>query len=106
MSFGGLSTLKSIIGGSSLENEKSESQEKISRLGLSLIVILAGSFLAPLQMHSSTLAIPAIAREMGLTADMISWFTLSQVLASACFVLPRASYQTVSAAAVCLPSAY
>ncbi|MFQ3246956.1 MAG: MFS family permease [Arenicella sp.] len=88
MSFGGLSTLKSIIGGSSLENEKSESQEKISRLGLSLIVILAGSFLAPLQMHSSTLAIPAIAREMGLTADMISWFTLSQVLASACFVLP------------------
>ncbi len=88
MSFGELSTLKSIKGGISLENEKLENQEKISRLGLSLIVILAGSFLAPLQMHSSTLAIPAIAREMGLTADMISWFTLSQVLASACFVLP------------------
>jgi MFS family permease len=71
-----------------LANEIVENEDKISRLGLSLIVILAGSFLAPLQMHSSTLAIPAIAREMGLTADIISWFTLSQVLASACFVLP------------------
>jgi MFS family permease len=71
-----------------LENEIVEDEDKISRLGLSLIVILAGSFLAPLQMHSSTLAIPAIAKEMGLTADIISWFTLSQVLASACFVLP------------------
>ncbi len=39
-------------------------------------------------MHSSTLAIPAIAREMNLTADIVSWFTLAQVLASACFVLP------------------
>jgi MFS family permease len=71
-----------------LENDKIEKESNISRLGLSLFVILMGSFLAPLQMHSSTLAIPAIAKEMGLTADIISWFTLSQVLASACFVLP------------------
>ena len=63
-------------------------QTPITRRGLSLLVILLGSFLAPLQMHSSTLAIPAIAKEMGLTADIISWFTLSQVLTSACFVLP------------------
>jgi EmrB/QacA subfamily drug resistance transporter len=76
------------MGGISLENERLDNEDKISRLGLSLMVILAGSFLAPLQMHSSTLAIPAIAAEMGLTADIISWFTLSQVLASACFVLP------------------
>ncbi|MFT6407731.1 MAG: EmrB/QacA subfamily drug resistance transporter [Arenicella sp.] len=76
------------MGGISLKNNILENEEKISRLGLSLLVILAGSFLAPLQMHSSTLAIPAIAAEMGLTADIISWFTLSQVLASACFVLP------------------
>ncbi len=67
---------------------KQQGEEPISRLGLTLLVILLGSFLAPLQMHSSTLAIPAIANEMALTADIISWFTLSQVLTSACFVLP------------------
>ncbi len=71
-----------------LENDSLENEGEISRLGLSLFVILFGSFLAPLQMHSSTLAIPAIANEMGLTAEIISWFTLSQVLTSACFVLP------------------
>jgi len=71
-----------------LENNAIEKEREISRLGLSLFVILLGSFLAPLQMHSSTLAIPAIAKEMSLTADIISWFTLSQVLTSACFVLP------------------
>lgn len=64
------------------------SEDEISRLGLSLLVILLGSFLAPLLMHSSTLAIPVIAKEMNLTADMVSWFTLAQVLCSACFVLP------------------
>jgi len=78
----------SIMSDISLENDHFKKEDKISRLGLSLIVILVGSFLAPLQMHSSTLAIPAIAKEMGLTADIISWFTLSQVLTSACFVLP------------------
>ncbi len=67
---------------------KHHREQPISRLGLTLLVILLGSFLAPLQMHSSTLAIPAIAKEMSLTADIISWFTLSQVLTSACFVLP------------------
>ncbi len=77
-----------IIGGIELKNDTQEKEGEISRLGLSLFVILVGSFLAPLQMHSSTLAIPAIAKEMGLTADIISWFTLSQVLTSACFVLP------------------
>ena len=88
MTLGELFGLESKIGGISLTNETLEHEDKISRLGLTLFVILLGSFLAPLQMHSSTLAIPAIAREMGLTADIISWFTLSQVLASACFVLP------------------
>ena len=76
------------MGGINLENDIQKKEGKISRLGLSLFVILFGSFLAPLQMHSSTLAIPAIANEMNLTADIISWFTLSQVLTSACFVLP------------------
>ncbi len=77
-----------IMGDIGLRNDVSVKEDKISRLGLSLFVILLGSFLAPLQMHSSTLAIPAIAKEMDLTADIISWFTLSQVLTSACFVLP------------------
>lgn len=71
-----------------MQNDKIKKEGEINRLGLSLFVILLGSFLAPLQMHSSTLAIPAIAKEMGLTAEIISWFTLSQVLTSACFVLP------------------
>jgi len=77
-----------IMGDIGLTNDALVKEHKISRLGLSLFVILLGSFLAPLQMHSSTLAIPAIAKEMDLTADIISWFTLSQVLTSACFVLP------------------
>lgn len=67
---------------------KEHNEDTISRLGLSLFLILFGSFLAPLLMHSSTLAIPAIAKEMKLTADIVSWFTLAQVLTSACFVLP------------------
>ena len=45
---------------------KHQGEQPISRLGLTLVVILFGSFLAPLQMHSSTLAIPAIAKEMGI----------------------------------------
>ena len=65
-----------------------EQASSISRLCLSLFIILAGSFLAPLLMHSSTLAIPSIATEMQLTAEIVSWFTLAQVLAAACFVLP------------------
>lgn len=76
------------MGGINLENNKLNQEDTISRLGLSLFVILMGSFLAPLQMHSSTLAIPAIAREMNLSAEIISWFTLAQVLTGACFVLP------------------
>ena len=83
-----VSVLPSYIGKISLENNTVKSEQAISRLGLSLFVILLGSFLAPLQIHSSTLAIPAIANEMNLTANVVSWFTLAQVLASACFVLP------------------
>lgn len=74
-----------------IDNEIKNSTEQdlpISRLGLSLFVILAGSFLAPLLMHSSVLAIPVIATELQLTAQIVSWFTLAQVLAAACFVLP------------------
>lgn len=71
-----------------MTNEHQQQEMPISRLGLSLFVILAGSFVAPLLMHSSTLAIPSIANEMKLTADVVSWFTLAQVLAAACFVLP------------------
>jgi MFS family permease len=71
-----------------MENAILEQETPISRLRLSLFVILAGSFIAPLLMHSSTLAIPSIATEMQLTADVVSWFTLAQVLASVCFVLP------------------
>lgn len=71
-----------------MENAIMEQEAPISRLRLSLLVILAGSFIAPLLMHSSTLAIPSIATEMQLTADVVSWFTLAQILASVCFVLP------------------
>ena len=66
----------------------SNAEQPISRMGLSLTVILFGSFLAPLLMHSSTLAIPAIASELSLTANTISWFTFVTVLANICLVLP------------------
>jgi len=60
----------------------------ITRIGLSLFVILSGSFIIPLLINSSTLAIPAMALELRLDAETISWFTLVQVLSSACVVLP------------------
>jgi len=60
----------------------------ITRLGLSMFVILAGSFVIPLLINSSTLAIPAMALELRLDAKTISWFTLLQVLGSASLVLP------------------
>lgn len=66
----------------------SQPPQAISRLGLSLLVILSGSFIAPLLMHSSTLAIPAIADELGLSAESLSWFTLLNILSNACFILP------------------
>jgi len=64
------------------------SQQVVTRTGLSLFVILAGSFLAPLLIHSSTLAIPTVAEDLKLNAEVISWFTLMQVLGSVCLVLP------------------
>ncbi len=39
-------------------------------------------------MHSSTLSIPSVATDLRLDAEVVSWFTLMQVLGSACFVLP------------------
>jgi len=66
----------------------STNQQSIERIGLSLFVILTGSFLAPLLMHSSTLAIPAIATELRLDAEALSWFTLLNVLGNACLILP------------------
>ena len=66
----------------------STNQQSIERIGLSLFVILTGSFLAPLLMHSSTLAIPAIATELRLNAEALSWFTLLNVLGNACLILP------------------
>ncbi|RBP48536.1 MFS transporter [Arenicella xantha] len=62
--------------------------EPISREGLSLLVILAGSFLAPLLMHSTTLAIPSMAADLRLTAESVSLLTLGHILSSACMVLP------------------
>ncbi len=60
----------------------------IDHLGLSLLIILVGSFIAPLLMHSSTLAIPAIAADLRLSAEQVSSFTLMQMLGSVIFVLP------------------
>jgi len=65
-----------------------DTAQPISRVTLSLYVILIGTFIAPLLMHSSTLAVPAIAYELRLDAQTLSWFTLLNVLGNACFVLP------------------
>lgn len=51
-------------------------------------MILAGSFLAPLLMHSTTLAIPSMAADLRLTAETVSLLTLVHILSSACMVLP------------------
>lgn len=68
--------------------QNAEEPQAITRLGLSLLVILLGSYLAPLLMHSSTLAIPAMATDLSLSAEVVSGFTLVQMLANACLVLP------------------
>lgn len=62
--------------------------QTVDHLGLSLLIILLGSFIAPLLLHSATLAIPAIASDLDLTAEQISSFTLLQILGSVIFVLP------------------
>jgi len=72
-----------------------ENSFEISRIKLSLAVILIGSFMAPLLMHSSTLAIPAIAAELRLDAELLSWFTLLNVLGSALLVLPAGKFADI-----------
>ncbi len=72
-----------------------DTPQPISRKGLSIAVILAGSFIPPLLLHSSTLAIPNIAAELRLTAETISWFTLINVLANALFVLPAGKFADI-----------
>lgn len=69
-------------------NNNPTQNSNIDRPTLSLAIILIGSFVAPLLMHSSTLAIPAIAAELTLNAEDLSWFTLLNMLGSACLVLP------------------
>lgn len=73
----------------------STSVQTITRPNISLGVILVGSFMAPLLMHSSTLAIPAIATELRLDAEMLSWFTLLNVLGNAMFILPAGKFADV-----------
>jgi MFS family permease len=62
----------------------------VSRPLLSTGIIILGSFIAPLLVHSSTLAIPAIARELALDARTISWFTMTLVIGNVSFMLPAA----------------
>ena len=71
------------------------SPQPITRIGLSMVVILVGSFIAPLLLHSSTLAIPIIATELRLTADMISLFTLLNVLGNALLILPAGKFADI-----------
>ncbi len=71
----------------SQRTDADDSQE-VGHLALSLLIILLGSFVAPLLMHSATLAIPAIASDLNLSAEQISLFTLLQILGSVVFVLP------------------
>jgi MFS family permease len=83
-----------MISGSKFDNKETllnstpQIANPINRPTLSLAVILIGSFMAPLLMHSSTLAIPAIAEELKLNAEHLSWFTLLNVLGNAMLVLP------------------
>lgn len=73
---------------SSVISADKDDLQSVDHLGLSLLIILVGSFMAPLLLHSATLAIPTIALDLQLTAEQISWFTLLQILGSVTFVLP------------------
>ncbi len=53
-----------------------------------MAIILLGSFIAPILVHSSTIAIPAIARDLRLTAEIVSWFTFVSVMGNLLLVLP------------------
>jgi len=67
----------------------------ITRPHVSLAVILIGSFMAPLLVHSSTLAIPMIAADLRLDAETLSWFTLLYVLGNAMFILPAGKFADI-----------
>ncbi len=73
---------------SSSHSLKDSAPDVVDHMALSLLIILLGSFIAPLLLHSATLAIPAIAVELNLSAKQVSSFTLLQVLGSVIFVLP------------------
>lgn len=52
--------------------------------------ICLSTFLATLLVHSSTIAIPAISRDLGISADQISWLPLGLVLGNAICQFPAA----------------
>ena len=53
-----------------------------------LIVAATASFLTPFMGSSTNLALPAIGRQFGANAYMLSWVATSYILASAAFLLP------------------
>lgn len=62
--------------------------EPVTRVALSIFLILAGSFFSPVLIHSSTIAIPQLSAELGLTATQASWYTLLTVLGNLFLVIP------------------
>jgi EmrB/QacA subfamily drug resistance transporter len=56
--------------------------------GAALVVVSIGAFLVPFLSSSLNLALPAMGKELGMGAVMLSWVSSSYLLAAAVFLIP------------------
>ena len=62
--------------------------KRAAPVAIQFAILAAAGFLAPMLVHSSTLGIPVMSAELGMTAKQINWFPLAIVTASAIFQFP------------------
>lgn len=65
-----------------------EQPSKITNPKLSIFVVLAGSFFAPVMYHSTIIAIPALSQDLQINATQIGWYTYVMTLGNLLLVIP------------------
>ena len=68
--------------------QTAEQPPAITNPKLSIFVILAGSFLAPVMFHSTIIAIPALSQDLQISATQVSWYTYLITLGNLLLVIP------------------
>ncbi|NLT40082.1 MAG: MFS transporter [Clostridiales bacterium] len=68
--------------------EDTKLENKNARTGITLMIVMITSFIAPFMIGAVNLAIPAIGIEFGADQSQINWVVSGYLLASAAFLLP------------------